>query len=92
LAEKPEGKKALGRPRHRWKDIVKMDLGEIGLEGVDCIHLAQDRDIVKMDLGEIGLESVDWIHLAQDTDWCQAFVNTVVNLQALGKEGNFLTS
>jgi sugar phosphate isomerase/epimerase len=32
-----------GRPRHRWKD-VKMDLREIGWDGVDWIELAQDRD------------------------------------------------
>jgi hypothetical protein len=25
----------LGRPRHRWEDNMKIDLGEIGLEGVD---------------------------------------------------------
>jgi hypothetical protein len=32
LAEKPEGKRPLGRPRRRWKDNIKMDLRE--LEGV----------------------------------------------------------
>jgi hypothetical protein len=44
LVEKPEGKRALGRPRHRWKDNIRMDLREIGWEGVDWIHLIQDRD------------------------------------------------
>jgi hypothetical protein len=34
----------VSRPRHRWEDIIKMDLREIGWEGVDWIHLAQDRD------------------------------------------------
>jgi hypothetical protein len=34
----------LGRPRHRWEDNIKMDLGEIGFGDVDWIHLAQDRD------------------------------------------------
>jgi len=33
----------LGRPRHKWEDI-RMYLREVGLEGVDWIHLAQDRD------------------------------------------------
>ena len=28
--EKPEGKRPLGRPRHRWKDNIKMDLQEVG--------------------------------------------------------------
>jgi hypothetical protein len=30
--------------RHRWKDNMKMDLWEIGWEGMDWVHLAQDRD------------------------------------------------
>ena len=32
---KPEGKRPLGRPRHRWKDNIKMDLQEIGNEFMD---------------------------------------------------------
>jgi hypothetical protein len=44
LVGKPEGKRLLGRPRHRWVDNIKMDLGEIGWGGVDWICLAQDRD------------------------------------------------
>jgi hypothetical protein len=44
LVGKPEGKRPLGRPRRRWEDMVRMDLKEIGLEGVDWIRLAQDRD------------------------------------------------
>ena len=31
LAGKPEGKRPLGRPRHRWEDNIKMDLREVGL-------------------------------------------------------------
>jgi hypothetical protein len=37
LVGKPEGKRPLGRPRHRWEDVVRMDLGETGLGGVDWI-------------------------------------------------------
>jgi hypothetical protein len=44
LAGKPEGRRPLGRPRRRWVDNIKMDLGEIGCDGVDWIGLAQDRD------------------------------------------------
>jgi hypothetical protein len=44
LVGKPEGRRPLGRPRHRWEDGVRMDLREIGLVGVDWILLAQDRD------------------------------------------------
>jgi hypothetical protein len=28
LVRKPEGKRPLGRPRHRWEDNIKMDLRE----------------------------------------------------------------
>jgi hypothetical protein len=41
---KPERKRPLGRPRHRWEDNIKMDLREIGWGDVYCIDLAQDRD------------------------------------------------
>jgi hypothetical protein len=44
LMGKPEGKRPLGRPRHRWEDGIKMDLREIGRGSVDWIQLAQDRD------------------------------------------------
>jgi hypothetical protein len=44
LVGKPEGKRPLGRPRHRWVDSIKIDLLEIGWGGVDWIGLAQDRD------------------------------------------------
>jgi len=43
LIGNPEGKRPLVRPRRIWKDI-RMDLKETGWEGVDWIHLAQDRD------------------------------------------------
>jgi len=41
---KPEGKRPLGRPRHRWKDNIKMDLQEVGCGGMDWIEMGQDRD------------------------------------------------
>jgi hypothetical protein len=44
LVEKPEEKRPLGRPRHRWEDYIKMDLQEVGCGGMDWIELAQDRD------------------------------------------------
>jgi hypothetical protein len=33
LVGKPEGKRPLGRPRRRWENGIRMDLGEIGLGG-----------------------------------------------------------
>jgi hypothetical protein len=40
LVGKPEGKSPLGRPRRRWVNNIKMDLREIGWDGMDCIDLA----------------------------------------------------
>jgi len=31
---KPEGKRLLGKPRHRWEDNIKMDLQEMGCGGM----------------------------------------------------------
>jgi hypothetical protein len=43
LVARPEGKRSLGRPRRRWEDNIKMDLGEIGIDGANWIQLAQNR-------------------------------------------------
>jgi hypothetical protein len=43
LVGKPEGKRPLGRPRHRWEDYIKMNLQEVGCEGMDLIELDQVR-------------------------------------------------
>jgi hypothetical protein len=37
-------KEPLGRPRHRWVDNIRMDLGEVGWGDVNWIGLAQDRN------------------------------------------------
>jgi hypothetical protein len=44
LLGKPEGKTPLERPRNRCEDGIKMDLREIGWEGVGWLHLAEARD------------------------------------------------
>jgi hypothetical protein len=44
LVGKPEGKIPLGRPRRRWMDNIKIDLGERGWTGVDWNDVAQDRN------------------------------------------------
>ena len=41
---KPEGKRPLGRTRHRWEDNIKMDLQEVGCGDMDWIEVAQNRD------------------------------------------------
>jgi hypothetical protein len=43
LVVRPEGRRPLGRPRHRWQNIKK-DLQEVGW-GMDWIELAQDREM-----------------------------------------------
>jgi hypothetical protein len=44
LVGKRERKRPLGRPRHRWVDNIRMDLGEVGWDDVDWIGLAKDRN------------------------------------------------
>jgi hypothetical protein len=44
LVGKPEGKRPPERPRCRWVDNIRMDLGEVGWGDVDWIGLAKDRN------------------------------------------------
>jgi hypothetical protein len=44
LVGNTEGKRPIGRPRHRWVYNIEMNLREIGWGGMDQIDLAQDRD------------------------------------------------
>jgi hypothetical protein len=44
LVGKPEGRRPLGRPRHRWEDNSRIDLREVECGFVDWMELAQDRD------------------------------------------------
>jgi hypothetical protein len=43
LVGRAEGKRPLGRPRHRWEDNIKMNFREIRIDGANWIRLAQDR-------------------------------------------------
>jgi hypothetical protein len=42
LVGMPEGKRPLGRQRHRWVDNIKMDLREIEWDGMDWFDLTQN--------------------------------------------------
>jgi hypothetical protein len=42
--ESQKVKRPLGRPRRRWVDNIKIDVREIGWDGMDWIDLAQDSD------------------------------------------------
>jgi hypothetical protein len=44
IVGRPEGKRPLGRPRCRWVDNIRMDLGEVGWGDVDWIGLSKDRN------------------------------------------------
>jgi len=44
LVGKPEGRRPLGRPRHRWVDNIRKDLQDVGCGYTDWTGLAQDRD------------------------------------------------
>jgi hypothetical protein len=43
LVWRPDGKSPLRRPRRRWENNIKLNLREIGIDGSNCIRLAQDR-------------------------------------------------
>jgi len=44
LVEKTDEKRPHGRPRHRWEGNIKMDPQEVGLGGMDSIHMSENRD------------------------------------------------
>jgi hypothetical protein len=62
LVGKPETKRPLGRPRHRWVDNITMDLGEVGLGDVDWIGLAQVRNRFHKILGNYRVANSWWPH------------------------------
>jgi len=43
LVGKPQGKRPLGRPRHRWESYIRLDLSQIEWKVLDWMHLAWDR-------------------------------------------------
>ena len=66
--EKPERKRPLKRLRRRWEDNIKMDLQEVGCEGMDWIELAQDRDRWPATC-ECGDEPSGFIKCGEFLDW-----------------------
>ena len=44
LVGKPEEKRPLGRPRHRWEDNIKMDLQAVGRGDMDWFEVTEGRD------------------------------------------------
>jgi hypothetical protein len=80
LVGKPEGKRPLGRLRHRWIENIKMDLLEIGLGGVDWIGLAQDRyrrkalvnSVMNLRVSIKCWETTEWLHNLWPVKWYSA--------------------
>jgi hypothetical protein len=51
LVGKPEGKRPLGRPRRRWENGIRMDLGEIGLGlliGFDWLRIGTGDELLRV--------------------------------------------
>jgi hypothetical protein len=68
LVRKPGAKRLLGKPRSRWVDNIRMDLGEVGWGDVDWIGLVQDRDQWRAIVtGWYGLDRDQWRALV--TGW-----------------------
>jgi hypothetical protein len=65
LVGKPEGKRPLGRPRCRWVDNIRMDLGEVGWGDVDWIGLAKDRN----SCCEFGIEPTGSMKCWETIEW-----------------------
>jgi hypothetical protein len=84
LVGKPEGKRPLGRPRHRWVDNIKIDLIEIGWRGIDWIDLAQDRGQWKVPVNTVMNLRVDDYHLlGNDTQKMIIIIFTAVETSNL---------
>ena len=60
LVGKPEGRRPLGRPRHRWVDNIRMDFQEVGCGYMDWIGLAQDRDRWRTHMNAVMNLRVPW--------------------------------
>jgi hypothetical protein len=68
LVGKPEGKRPIGRPRCRWVDNIRMDLGEVGWGDVDWIDLAQDKKQVESSC-EFGIEPMGSMKCWETIEW-----------------------
>jgi hypothetical protein len=86
---KPGGKRPLGRPRRRWVDNIRLDLGEVGWSDVDWIGLAQDRNRWRA-LGSLKCwQTIEWsapqllwllrdaVSARTNTDWSSPSLKTL---------------
>jgi hypothetical protein len=68
LVGKPEGKRPLGRPRSRWVDNIRMDLGEVGWGDMEWIGVAQDRNRWRA-VCEFGIEPTGSMKCWEAIEW-----------------------
>jgi hypothetical protein len=86
LVGKPEGKRPLGRPGQMCVDNIKMDLAEVGWDGVEWIGLPHDRvkrkalvDTVMNLGGSIKCwEATEWLHNLWPIGWYSAPCNSSI--------------
>jgi hypothetical protein len=76
LVGKPEGKRPLGRPRGRWVDNIRMNLGEVGWGDVDWIGLAKDRNVESC--CEFGIEPSGSVKCWETIEWPNIAASRVV--------------
>jgi hypothetical protein len=69
LVGNPEGKRPIGRPRRRWVDYVRMNLGEVRWGDVDWICLTQDRNRWRA-LVNSGIEPSGSMKCWETIEWC----------------------
>jgi hypothetical protein len=72
LVGKLEGKRPLERPRCRWVDNIRMDLGVVGWGDVDWIGLAKDRNRWRCSCG-FGIEPSDYMKCWETIGWPSGF-------------------
>jgi hypothetical protein len=60
LVRKPEGKRRHGKPRRRWKSNTEIDLGELGCQGADWIHLAHGSVQAVVNSGFQNRRGISW--------------------------------
>ena len=67
LVGKLEGRRPLGRPRHRWVDNIRMDLQEVGCGYMEWIGLAQDRDRWRTLVSAVMNHRVPWKYISHNS-------------------------
>ena len=88
LVGKTEGKRPLGRPRHRWEDNIIMDLLEVGQldggRGMEWIDLAQDKERWQAVMNTVMKPQVPWNARNFLTSWGPVIFSRRTLLHGIG--------